>query len=362
MAKRKKLPPGLHYRDGVLYARVNYRDGETYKSKEERVQDVDEGLRVLFDLKDKLGRLGPRAFDGDRMTFRQLLNQYLKVRRLHKWYRIPIEDYFGDRRIKSITPGDIQLFKEHRRRVRDQRYKKGDGPLRKIATVNKELEYVRAIFLWAVDRGWLDRSPMQGTKLIKKSAEVRRKRIPTPEEEEALLAQCVDLRAHLRPIVIGHRDTGLRRSHLLNIRWGWVDLEKRIIHLPPGNSEYKQCPPAIGITERFAAELARMKGDCERDPESLVFGGIKDYKRSWKNACRDAGIKNLRPTDLRHGYATDLMEAGIPVQLAMHLAGHTNEATHRIYTNTDQRLAAEGAAALDELHARRREKGKSAAA
>ena len=85
-----------------------------------------------------------------------------------------------------------------------------------------------------------------------------------------------------------------------------------------------------------------------------VFAGASDFKRSYRTACRLAGVAGLRFNDLRHGFATDLMEAGVEERLAMKVAGHNNAKTHAIYTNVDERLALQVAAALNRLHQNRR--------
>ncbi len=89
------------------------------------------------------------------------------------------------------------------------------------------------------------------------------------------------------------------------------------------------------------------------DPDSLVFGEFKDFKRSYRTACRLAGIEGLRFNDWRHGFATDLLEAGIPERVAMKAAGHANASTHAIYANLDERISRQIAEALDKLHAQR---------
>ena len=67
-----------------------------------------------------------------------------------------------------------------------------------------------------------------------------------------------------------------------------------------------------------------------------------------------AGIEGLRFNDWRHGFATDLLEAGIPERIAMKAMGHANASTHQIYANLDERISRQIAEALDRLHAQRR--------
>ena len=166
-----------------------------------------------------------------------------------------------------------------------------------------------------------------------------------------MLAVCIPPREHLRPLIIATRDTGLRKSALLSLAWRDIDLENGLLLIPRGN-RYKRRPKMIAMTVRLRKELERMSAGA--DSASLVFGEIKDFKRSYATACRLAGIEGLRFNDWRHGFATDLLEAGIPERLAMKAAGHANASTHAIYANLDERISRQIAEALDRLHAVRR--------
>ena len=166
-----------------------------------------------------------------------------------------------------------------------------------------------------------------------------------------MLAVCIPPRAHLRPLIIASRDTGLRKSALLSLVWRDIDLENSLLLIPCGNRN-KLRPKVIAMTARLRAGPERMNA-CA-DPDQKVFGEVKDSKRSYATACRPAGIEDLRFNDCRHGFATDLLEAGIPERLAMKAAGHANASTHAIYANLDERISRQTAEALDRLHAERK--------
>ncbi len=63
-------------------------------------------------------------------------------------------------------------------------------------------------------------------KLLKENNE--RDRILSSEEYARLLAHC---QAHLKPIVKLAYHTGMRRSEILILTWGQVDLEKGVVKL-----------------------------------------------------------------------------------------------------------------------------------
>jgi integrase len=323
------------------------------------VNSVAEAISAIEQIKQDLGQRGPAAFDGERMTFAELMDEYQKARTLPKWYADPLVEYFGRQRIQTITYGDLQRFKAARSQTLNQK----TGEPRSPSTVNRELECLRSVLLYAVRHDWLVKNPFSKgpTSLICKSEEESRARVPSPDEEARILAVCIGSRAHLRPILIAARDTGLRKGALLSLTWSRVDFKvdgmnavvEASLRIPKGPRNKKR-PPVIVLTERLRNELAQLWEASDKNPASKVFGGIKDIKRSYATACRLAGVTDLHFHDWRHGYATDLMESGVEERLAMRALGHTSADTHAIYTNVDERLARMIADKLDDLHAARR--------
>jgi len=345
--------PHVSLIDGKTYVRLTYfhTRADRYRSVTKRVDTIDDYAPALDHLKRKIGAK-PAEYDPERMTFDQLMAEFKKAKpNMPKWYAAPLEEFFGKQKIKSITYGDLKEFRTAREVVAH----KVSGEPRKASTVNREMEVLREILLYAVRHEWLVKSPFtKGTEtLIPKSEEESRSRIPSPEEEARILAQCVGERAHLRPILIALRDTGLRKGALLSLTWRAVDLENGLLAIPKGKAN-KRRPKVIAMTGRLKGELARLWEKADKKAESMIFGGIKDFKKAYGTACRRAGVEDLHIHDWRHGFATDLMEAGVEERIAMKAAGHTDPETHAIYTNIDKRMARMIAEALDGLHAARR--------
>lgn len=51
---------------------------------------------------------------------------------------------------------------------------------------------------------------------------------------------------------------------------------------------------------------------------------IKDIRTAFKNACKRAGIKNLRFHDFRHTFATRLVLSGVDLATVSKLLGHSS--------------------------------------
>jgi hypothetical protein len=209
--------------DGQPYVRIAYRDtAGKWRDKARRVNSVAEAISAIEKIRQEIGDRGPGAYYGEKMTFAELLEECRKAKPIPKWYADPLIEHFGQKRIKTITYGDIEQFKAARSAVKKE-FRDPDDPEkmiqldRKPATVNRELEWLRRILLYAVRHDWLLKNPFQRgpAPLIRKSEEKRRDRVPTPDEEARILAVCVGLREHLRSILIAARDTGLRRGALL---------------------------------------------------------------------------------------------------------------------------------------------------
>jgi integrase len=330
----------------------------------------------------------------------------------HQYYSLKrLPHQVGKRRLKTITYGDLKEFKEKREAVPH----KVTGEPRKASTINREMEALREVLLYALRHDWLAKNPFtKGPTLIPKSEEEARNRIPSPEEEAAILEWCANLkdwaarkceakgvdgvtfaellgpeamerieadkgikdsdiarvaqvlgekvddvreiargkRGHLRAILISLRDTGPRKGALLSLAWSAVDLAEGSLRIPKGPRNKKR-PPLVWMTSRLHAELIKLWEKSDKNPKSKIFGGIKDFKKAYGHVCELAGVTDLHIHDWKHGYVTDMAEADVEERIAMRAAGHVNAETHWVYTNIDKRLAKGIADKLNRLHAER---------
>lgn len=361
-----KSRTGYVYKDGKSWvARLTFTDPETGKRKQLRryAPTKTEAKELLQGLRQTLKDHGARPIDGERMTVTQLADKYIKARlkpaEYHgerkiaglRSYKTPrqhaetIKNFFGSKRLKSVTPADIETYKQLRLKQKTIR-----GTERTITSVNRELETLRAMFNFAKQQGWIITSPFERMKgVISKADEARRDRVISVEEEAGLLAACTGKREHLRAILILALDTAMRRGEILKLRWRDVNLEARTITVTAMNSKTARARQ-VGITNRLLIELQKLWDVSPKDPDLSVFGIESNFKKSWLAAVKEAGLENVRFHDARHSCITRWVSRGLPIAEIMRLSGHSTLAAFSIYVNSTEQTVRRGAEALDAYH------------
>ena len=353
-----------------LFVRIQYTD-ETGRRREKmrRAENMAEARKLQKQLVRELGNPIAVELDQHDDTFADLAQAYIE----HKLFPAKLVNgrkiaglkslsqpkaavemlrtYFGNQRLKSITPASVERFKMTRLEKLTIR-----GTHRQVSSVNRELEQLRAMFRFAVREGRIMRSPFEmGSNLISKTDETRRERTITYAEEAHLLQLFSEpKRAHMRPLFIAALDTGARRGELFKLRWREVDLSGRAITILAENSKTER-PRIIGMTQRLHDELSRLWQTSAHDNEQLVFGVRSTIKTAWLTACRSADIKGLRWHDLRHSAITRMVETGQPTELIKKVSGHTQATTFARYVNPTLSAITQIADALSALNLQRQE-------
>lgn len=145
-------------------------------------------------------------------------------------------------------------------------------------------------------------------------------------------------------IALGY-GAGLRRHEAVGLQISDYDKNKRNIRvLGKGNKERINPlnPRIIDILECWLDERGRhpgalflrvrkgnnITGDA-LSTQSVYDIVVKRYK--------EAGLERLSPHDLRHTFATKLLESGVDIFVVKDLMGHSNVETTKIYDNRDEK-------------------------
>jgi len=146
----------------------------------------------------------------------------------------------------------------------------------------------------------------------------RRLRFLNVDECQTLISCCAK---HLRPIVITALNTGMRKSEILSLRWGQVDLRHGFILLNTSkNGERREIPINTTVEDVLneiphSVESVHVYTDRNGSP-------YQEVKKSFHTALRKAGIHDFRFHDLRHTFASHLVMAGVDLTSVKELLGH----------------------------------------
>jgi len=135
---------------------------------------------------------------------------------------------------------------------------------------------------------------------------------------------------------------GLRVGEVLRLEVSDVDGQRRLLHIRCSKQYKDRCVP---LSEDLLHLLRRYYKAYK--PEHYLFEGTardahgqrKPYTASsvrkiLQRAAQKAGLRRkVRTHDLRHSYATHLLEAGVDIRYIQKLLGHASTKTTEIYTH-----------------------------
>jgi len=240
--------------------------------------------------------------------------------------------YFGQKRLAEIRLEDGLAYLEKRRSdltgPSDNRRPVAAG------TIERECAVLMAVLNLAVDMDRLDKN--------------RLKRLPVPEyvKRERVLEgwELLKLQAAASPqvwrLIMAALQIGLRENKLIETHEEWLTQrgDGWWMAPAPGRTKIKGVPKTIPLNrlayEALFGGLSRIGG--------RFFGQWKNgnsFKHSWMRTCERAGIHDLHFHDLRHTFATWLMQCGVDYAVIQTLKGEPLPGSAKYYIhNWDGRL------------------------
>ena len=144
---------------------------------------------------------------------------------------------------------------------------------------------------------------------------------------------------HVTPAVLLSINTGLRRGELLKLRWKSIDFARRLLTVEGPDSKTRQTRhvPLNGEAMRVLESWREQSGDGPR-----VFEISTGFKTAWGHILKRANIVVFRWHDLRHHFASRLVQHGVPLNTVRDLLGHSSIAMSLRYAHLapDQRREA----------------------
>ena len=187
----------------------------------------------------------------------------------------------------------------------------------KSSTKNRYISLVRAILYKARDEwGWIDEVP----KLKQYKESSQRIRWLQPHEAQRLIDALPD--NFWRQMAIFSLCTGLRQGNVFGLKWEQIDLARRIAWIYPDEAKADK---AIGVPlNQTAVQILSGRLGIHK---TFVFTNsannrIKELDdRVWERSLKKAKITDFRWHDLRHTWASWLVQRGVPLLALKEMGG-----------------------------------------
>jgi integrase len=253
------------------------------------------------------------------------------------------------RRLADVTRADARSL---HRRISIGNAERKATPVR----ANRTIDLLRHLWNLALREkdGWAKENPFQSIsrnhenpreRYLDKDTEIERLQAALDDYPDRQIANLVQFMIY----------TGCRRGEALAARWDQFNDGRRIWTKPSSHTKQEKTHRVIlstmaiallgDIWEAALAEVERYNiefgnGQPKREVSDWVFpsdrsesGHIEEIKHHWHAIRAEAGIADVRVHDLRHSFASFLVNQGVPLQMVGQLLGHTQLTTTKRYAH-----------------------------
>lgn len=247
-----------------------------------------------------------------------------------------LKDFFGDCRATDITTNRIKEF------ITTKQTENMSN-----ASINRMLATLKRMFNLALQ----PTPPLVANKPFIPMLKERNTRTGFYSYEE--YAVILDkLPEHLKGPFIMAYFTGMRREEILGLTWDKANMFDKTITLDAGTTKNDEARVLFLTGELL--EMMKGRQRCMNGPYVFHYNGerIRDFRKAWKTAFKDAGIPVKLFHDLRRTAVRNMVRAGIPERVAMKISGHKTRAVfdrYNIVNEDDLRTGAEKLAKLYEM-------------
>lgn len=259
-------------------------------------------------------RLRKRSWQVDERILRQHILPTFARHPLHDISRDAVEAWLGSLAARGLAP----------------------------ATCNRILSVFKSVCSLAVIRGVLPVSPCTGIAPFP-VRQLRERYLARHEAQRLLRALHDSPRPEARALQLLLL-TGARKSEILKARWEHVHLEQHLLTVPLSKSNR---PRHLVLSDEAVAIIRHLprRPDCPwLFPGRTAGRPLSDIYLFWNRLRHRLGLADVRIHDLRHTFASILVNAGHSLYEVQHLLGHRDPRTTMRYAHLghDSLLAAAG--------------------
>ena len=342
---------------GTYYYRYKDSTGKTRHTKIGRTTDIS-----LKEAKTKLKELRARVHLGadpsaearaqkQSMTWEDFFEKrYLPHVKQHKrsWkndeemQRLRVNPRFGSLRLNQINKQQVQVFHAE---LKDE----GLAP----ATADHHLKLIRQALNLAVEWSLLKSNPAARVKLFREDNQ-RERYLDATELQRLLAVLDTDKNRTVCNAVKFLLSTGARLNEALTAKWSDIDRGNRVwvIQATNSKSKRKRSVPlndvAIGVLDKLRTEGK----SSHLFTNSRTGNRLTTISKVWIRIRKAAGLPDLRLHDLRHSYASMLVNSGRSLYEVQQILGHSDPTVTQRYAHLSSTALQEAAnAASDQMTA-----------
>ncbi len=229
---------------------------------------------------------------------------------------------FGDKMISSISSAEVEEWF-------NTLLEAGSAP----ATCNRILAVFKTICSYAEARGYIESgtSPCSDVRPFKVpyqrerylSQHEARKLMETLENNSALSAKAIQL------LLL----TGARKNEILKARWENVNMEQRILTVPLSKSGKARHLVLSDMALAVIKKLPRINGNPWLFPGNIAGKPLVDLYDFWDKLRKEIGLGDVRIHDLRHTFASFLVNSGHSLYEVQKMLGHGDPRTTMRYAH-----------------------------
>ena len=248
-------------------------------------------------------------------------------------YRLRVRDVFGKKRLNEISRQQVQNFHTS---VLDQGLSH--------ATADHHVKLIRHALNLAVEWEMLDRNPTSKVPLFNRDNKVEHY-LDDAELERLLNVLRTDPNKTICNVAMFLLSTGCRLNEALRATWAQIDRGTRVWRIPASNSKSKRIR-SVPLNDSALEAISTV--DTEGKFENL-FVNLQSGKpyttimKVWSRLRPKAGLPHLRIHDLRHQYASFLVNSGRTLYEVQQILGHSDPSVTQRYAHLSSKSLQEAA-------------------
>jgi len=237
-------------------------------------------------------------------------------------YRLRLKSFIGDKRLNQISRQQIQQFHTNLK-----------GENLSASTCNHYIKLIKHSLNLAIDWEMLETNPASRVPLFHEDNKMENY-LDDHQLKQLMGVLTTDDNRAVCQILMYLLSTGARLNEALSAKWENVDIDKRVWIIPASNSKSKRVR-SVPLNDSAINIIKQLKTESY----SHLFINQQSQKpyttihKVWGRLREKAGLKHLRIHDLRHQYASFLVNDGRTLYEVQQILGHSDPSVTQRYAH-----------------------------